>query len=879
MKKLVSPVINDFLKHRYLYLVLFSVILTMILTLPASMKGADGRRYLRWTHSFVFDQDLHLLNNFEATGGNYQLTPNGYIFELANIGVPLMWMPFYGISSLFLPDAAANNLPPATDPVQLVWLNASSWLYPLLAGILIFGGLRRLFSTRIIITAMASILLGTPVLFYMMTYPLSVHPALIFLASLLFYLWMKQPHKSPRQFPHYLTIGIVTGWLMMIASYNIVYFLLPGFDLLRELISHRNWRWVLLNGLAVSFGGLLGFAPQMIVWGFLFGSPLYSPYGGQLFWTEPYLRETLFSTFHGLFFYAPTLLLVIPGLWWGSKKDRWRTLGLGLVWLALAYIVSINIAWWAGASFGNRYFLTLTPFFVLGLAQFIQRFPKWAWLLITPAVLWTVGLYLQFLSGVGFTSDSIVFSAAELARGQLTAFANIVNILPTLTANSPWALTPSLTLPVIILTAGLTGRLLYGWVTTRAQPACGSAYFFTILSLLIIGFISMAGLRGEQTKANLTAQGFFDQPHQTVMREVKEVAGKAGLVTRAMYHRQTGQPVKAIADLQLASQLWKADNAERPSRLYLGPKEIAKDTVLNLHLDYSEVNVRLVGYQIFEARQQFITGELFWEKSGPEKTKGTVAPIIRAFDQRGNLRGTTTVEFPFPAEYIPPGDIFKDTFLIQLDAPPDAWLWLDVSVADNSTLPADAQGKPATGFFTAARTDNPLTTRSDFDWLCSPLPAKQETQPTICTLLQADVPHRYRPSKPRNPRETPLTEAITLMGYDLSIIPAADSMTARLVLHWHTQNSVNTDYNITVHLLNTAGQPVITQISQPVNNTRPTSTWLVGEWILDEHILQVPPLPPGRYQLVLALTDPSTDAPVQIKPNQIHLILQDVQIP
>ena len=130
----------------------------------------------------------------------------------------------------------------------------------------------------------------------------------------------------------------------------------------------------------------------MIVWWFLFGSPFYSPYSGQLLWSEPYILETLFSTFHGLFFYAPVLLLVIPGLWQLRRVDGWTTLSLSLTWLALTYIVSINVAWWAGSSFGNRYFLTLTPFFMWGLAAFIKNNTKWAVALILPCVLWTVGL-------------------------------------------------------------------------------------------------------------------------------------------------------------------------------------------------------------------------------------------------------------------------------------------------------------------------------------------------------------------------------------------------------------------------------------------------------------------------------------------------------
>ena len=130
----------------------------------------------------------------------------------------------------------------------------------------------------------------------------------------------------------------------------------------------------------------------------------------------------------------------------------------------------------------------------------------------------------------------------------------------------------------------------------------------------IILFVILAGWRGEQTKAILASQGFYNRPHEVVLREVKEMAGRSGLVTRAMYHQQAGQPDKAMADLKRASELWKLDTAAFPTRLYLGPKDEASLNVpVNLHLNYPG-NVRLVGYQILEATPDFIKGELFWEK-------------------------------------------------------------------------------------------------------------------------------------------------------------------------------------------------------------------------------------------------------------------------
>jgi hypothetical protein len=45
--------------------------------------------------------------------------------------------------------------------------------------------------------------------------------------------------------------------------------------------------------------------------------------------------------------------------------------------LALFYLIAIDSCWDGISSFGNRFFVSLTPMFVLGLAVFFSEFAKW----------------------------------------------------------------------------------------------------------------------------------------------------------------------------------------------------------------------------------------------------------------------------------------------------------------------------------------------------------------------------------------------------------------------------------------------------------------------------------------------------------------------
>jgi hypothetical protein len=77
-------------------------------------------------------------------------------------------------------------------------------------------------------------------------------------------------------------------------------------------------------------------------------------------------------------------------------------------------------------------------------------------------------------------------------------------------------------------------------------------------------------------------------------------------------------------------------------------------------------------------------------------------------------------------------------------------------------------------------------------------------------------------------------------------------------LHWQTQAALGEDYHVFIHLVDQDGQLVAQADGQPALWTRPTTTWAVGETIIDRHGLWLPtPTAPGQYQLRVGLYRPS----------------------
>jgi len=120
---------------------------------------------------------------------------------------------------------------------------------------------------------------------------------------------------------------------------------------------------------------LLCLVPTFVTRYIVYGGPFETGYGSvqNWAWRSPHFIAVLFSSEHGLFSWTPLLLLATIGL----VLFQWREPRVGTPLLAAALAFYVFIACypdWAGiSSFGNRFFVSLTPLFILGLSVFLQR--------------------------------------------------------------------------------------------------------------------------------------------------------------------------------------------------------------------------------------------------------------------------------------------------------------------------------------------------------------------------------------------------------------------------------------------------------------------------------------------------------------------------
>jgi hypothetical protein len=87
---------------------------------------------------------------------------------------------------------------------------------------------------------------------------------------------------------------------------------------------------------------------------------------------------------------------------------------------------------------------------------------------------------------------------------------------------------------------------------------------------------------------------------------------------------------------------------------------------------------------------------------------------------------------------------------------------------------------------------------------------------------------------------------------------------------------MDSDYSVFVHLADPAEQIWAQHDSQPVQGGFPTSSWLPGEIVVDQHPIELDAeVPAGRYRLMTGMYDSSTGRRLTIKGGSAIVLDQD----
>jgi hypothetical protein len=398
--------------------------LVFLLTLPLvtpRIRGADEIEGFAYLRSAVFDGDLDFedeylwfyerdpegLRGFKATFLDRREPATGRPINFAPLGSALLWSPFYLLAHVAVLAARALGSGVAADGFSLPYAAAACYasaLYGFLGLLLVHDGLIRFggFGAAAATLAVATLWLGTPVLYYMTLAPAFSHAASLFMVALVLWLWLRARSRPAAPPWEWAVVGAAGGVAGLVREQDLLFLAAPAADLAWQALrgSGRARALARLALLAAAAG--LCFAPQLVAYRAINGS--FGPsnlVARKMSYMSPHFLEVLFDPGHGLFAWTPVLLAATAGLLLAARRSAGAVLLLAGALLLQVWINGAVESWTQAGAFGSRRFVSSTAVFAWGLAALVEAaLPRMGRAAVacalTVIVWWNVSLMVQF---------------------------------------------------------------------------------------------------------------------------------------------------------------------------------------------------------------------------------------------------------------------------------------------------------------------------------------------------------------------------------------------------------------------------------------------------------------------------------------------------
>ena len=376
------------------------LVLLFLLSLPLInpwIRG-DGVGYYAFAraplieHSLDFDRDYKAANlgfreaRLDENGQPKSVfrTVTGHLNNHFTVGPAMLWTPFLLLahSGVLLARAFGSQIPADgfSAPYRIAMALGTAF-YGFLGLLLSFRLARYYVRDLWAFLATLAIWWGSSLPVYMYFNPSWSHAHSAFVAAL--FLWYWHRTLDTRTLRQWCILAAIAGLMLNVYYANAMLLVVliieaarqyraafreppqTGFTAIQLLVRHA------LFAATVLFCLLPTFITRYVI----YGSPFESGYIPLRYWLwrSPPFLAVLFSSHHGLFAWTPLIVLAVAGLF----LFRWQEPRVGTPFLAAALAFYLFICCypdWAGiSSYGNRFFVSLTPLFILGLSVILQR--------------------------------------------------------------------------------------------------------------------------------------------------------------------------------------------------------------------------------------------------------------------------------------------------------------------------------------------------------------------------------------------------------------------------------------------------------------------------------------------------------------------------
>jgi hypothetical protein len=408
------------------YEILLGILFVVTLPLSNPWVRGDGVGYYAFARAMLIEHRLDFTKDWQAANTSFRMgrldaegkvkpadyTSTGHLDNHFSVGPAILWSPFLVAThaGVLLYDHLGGGIPADgfSKPYR-VTMAIGTALYGFWALVLSFVLARKYVAERWAFLATLGIWFASSLPVYMYFNPSWSHAHSAFTVALFLWYWIRT--RPTRTLAQWLILGSVGGLMLDVYYLNGVVLLFPFLESIAgywNAFSRRDGTGAvrLLGGDAAFAAGLVAaFLPTLITKRVIYGSFSRTGYEHLWDWTCPWFLKACFSSDHGLFSWTPVVIVAVAGLFLLWRYDREVAAYSLLVFLATLYVIGCYLDWDGLSSFGNRFFISLSPIFVLGLAAFFGWFER-MWTertagivsasAIAILVVWNMGLVFQW---------------------------------------------------------------------------------------------------------------------------------------------------------------------------------------------------------------------------------------------------------------------------------------------------------------------------------------------------------------------------------------------------------------------------------------------------------------------------------------------------
>lgn len=379
---------------------LFALFLLTLPLLNPWVRG-DGVGYYAYLRSAMIDHDLNFENDYRAGNQSFVMsrfdenghlrpelyTKTGHVENHFTVGPAILWAPVLvpiHLAVTGLDHLGAHIPADGYSRPYLIGMAFATACYGFLSFFLAFRISRKYFPAHWAFLATIGIWMASSVPVYMYFNPSWSHAFSAFSVSL--FLWYWDRTKLQRTFGQWALLALFAGLMGNVYYPNVFVLVFPALEIviLARSGGRDTYQLAMPPGKIMSCCGVFGavflasllptFITRKIIYGSVFatGYPAMSTWN----WASPKLFQVLFSSDHGMWSWTPILFLAAVGLFFLYRRNPLVGAGSLLTFLAFYYFIASYPDWDGLSSYGNRFFISLTPIFVLGLAALLDAFSR-----------------------------------------------------------------------------------------------------------------------------------------------------------------------------------------------------------------------------------------------------------------------------------------------------------------------------------------------------------------------------------------------------------------------------------------------------------------------------------------------------------------------